>query len=211
MRDQEADCFCACVLNREPDVIIAVATECGAPVIRRVSNIKGLALVGADDAPGGQNLPGGRIDYVDGGIHFALTSTATDPDALDAKTAAGAARVALGMGDGALDQQLCRRHLSGDRRLFTGGCATGRGKVLFIHGRITHVGFAEDNKPAGLVEHVGEDRAPGIANIPIAIPAGPVLKLRNGDRVAEAAGSLFCFRGQHGTNDGDKHHENKRL
>ena len=56
--EKESNCFCTGILNREPDIVICMATECGSPTSGRVADIHRLPFVGADDALGGYNLAG---------------------------------------------------------------------------------------------------------------------------------------------------------
>ncbi|MDV7390716.1 hypothetical protein RZS08_05150, partial [Arthrospira platensis SPKY1] len=78
--------------------------------------------------------------------------------------------------------------LARGRRRPTLGRAARGDQVLLGHGLAAHVALAQNDEPSGLVQHVGEHRAPGVADIPLASPACPVLKLRHGDGVPNPAG-----------------------
>ena len=117
--------------------------------------------------------------------------------------------VALDVGDGALDQQLSRSHLSGHRCLGATRRAAGGREVLLVESRPAHVGLTEDDEFSGLIEHVGEYGAPGIADIPLAVPPGSIFELGDGDGVSETAGCLLGCGGQCCRDESDHDDENK--
>jgi hypothetical protein len=102
--------------------------------------------------------------------------------------AAVLARGRLEVGDVALYQELGGRHVALDRRLVAPGHATAGGEVLLLHRRVPHVGLAEHDEMARLLERVGEHGAPGVRELERAAVVGVVLELRDRDAEPQAAG-----------------------
>ena len=65
------------------------------------------------------------------------------------------------------------------------GRAAARGEVLLAHGFLAHVFLAEHNELTRAHERIGHHGAPGVADVPLAAPAGFVLELGHADGVAQ--------------------------
>ncbi len=138
---------------------------------------------------GCRDLAGFRVHQVDRDVDLSLGPAASKADAFEAEPALSSAGF-LHVGDGAAHQELSGGHATHLGRLLAARSPATGSEILLGHGRIAHLGIAQDNELARFVENIGHNCCESVAEIPASPPSGFVLELVHGDRVAQVAGFI---------------------